>query len=173
MPYSSAVRTQFILIVGCLLSACTTLRGPGGLPKARADEFDSDITRDRTCYMETDAPAKAQVEAKCRELGQRKYYHGVWIVGFEANGFTFVGQPECYEPGQKNICLSLRGDALVWPPGACPRRIEIEFVGRRYLHPVAGPWEIFPEYAVIVEKVISRRRLADPTGPGSCEPNSR
>lgn len=156
----------------CLAGGCTTLKGPGDLPIATLEEFGSDPSRDDTCSLYAGAELTGEAKAKCEELGPREYFHGVWEVDSDGGVFSFFGQPTCDDSIDKRNCLQLIGDALVYPPEeACLRAYEMEFVGRRYLHPIGDYHLHLPRYGAKVERVLTKIRLRNPAFyRGECKP---
>jgi hypothetical protein len=107
-------------------------------------------------------------EADCQRLTEARRFRGTWLVGFETSLFSPIGQQDCVETKGLTQCAELVGKALPWPSRwACPRRFQIEFVGRRNAFPALYGASA---YQIIVDKVISAKRLADPPSePGDCD----
>jgi hypothetical protein len=105
-------------------------------------------------------------KAACNQLTGPRRYRGTWYVDFETSFFTPAGKPDCIKTEVPD-CVELEGDALPWPKrAACPREYRIEVIGRRNLLPryLTGA-----AYKVIVDRVISIKRLPDPPHePGEC-----
>ena len=154
------------LIIGlasCLSCCCTTLSGPNGLPVAKLDDFKADLQQDDACFIGPNPVNVEEAKARCEELAERQYFRGMWEVDSDGGTFSFLGQPGCTESIDKRNCVRLVGDDLVYPPeDACVRAYEMEFIGRRYLHPIGHTHLPLPIYGVKVEKVLSKARRRNP-----------
>ena len=106
---------------------------------------------------------------ECREWTEPRRYRGTWQVEFEGSFFTPVGKQDCV--ATKAYCAWLVGKPLPWPSRwACPRMFEVEFIGRRNRLP---GWLDGSRYEIVVDKLISAKRLADPPHePDECDPKA-
>jgi len=100
--------------------------------------------------------------------GQRRY-RGTWRVEFEDSSFVPRGMADCAKTMAP--CPLLAGKALPWPSRwACPRRFEVEFIGRRNRLP---GWMDGSRYEIVVDTLISAKRLPDPPHEqDECDPNA-
>ena len=133
-------------------------------------EFRSVI--DSACWPQAAVKMAAAQRAECSRLTAPRRYRGTWRVAFETSIFTPAGNAGCVEGVTMDYCpdLILRGKRLPWPSRwACPQEYDIEFIGRRSLH----PGKMFG-FDVAVDRVISAKRLPDPPHePGECDPNAK
>jgi hypothetical protein len=102
----------------------------------------------------------------CGRMTEQRRYRGTWFVAFETSVFTPIGRQGCFDTDVVD-CAELEGKALPWPSRwACPRLFEVEFVGRRNVWP---GFYYGSEYKIVVDKLISAKRLPDPSHePGEC-----
>lgn len=128
------------------------------------------VVADNHCVPEIGGKRRPELQAECERMTEPRHYHGTWQVEFEGSTFTPAGKPRCIEGVTLDYCpdLVLEGKALPWPSGwACPRRFEVDFVGRRTvwpdLHNTFG-------YRLVVDRLISAKRLPDPPHePDECD----
>jgi hypothetical protein len=97
--------------------------------------------------------------------GPRRY-RGTWVVAFETSIFEPSDKPNCVEGRTLDYCpdLVLEGKALPSPgQWGCARMFQLDFVGRRSVHPGSDL-----NYRVVVDRLISAKRLPDPKWPNAC-----
>lgn len=121
------------------------------------------------CIPKIGVGIEPRFQAPCKRMTEPRRYRGTWFVAFETSYFTPVGTQSCVETRGLTNCAHLVGKALPWPSRwACPRRFELEFIGRRNLLPqfYGGT-----RYKIAVDRVITLKRLPDPRyEPGECDP---
>ena len=107
---------------------------------------------------------------ECERITPPRRYRGTWFVAFETSYFTPIGKRSCIETKGLTTCAELRGTALPWPSRwACPRKFEIEFIGRRNNSPGFDP-----AYQIVVDEVVSMTRLPNPPYEADeCDPAAR
>lgn len=146
--------------------------GAGAQSKAVPDEDYSFLTvADGRCLPKIGDGIEPRYRAECQRIAEPRRYRGMWQVEFEGSTFTPAGKALCIEGVTLDSCadLTLVGESLPWPSRwACPRRFELEFIGRRTLHPHLTN---LLAYKIAVDKIVSAKRLADPPhSPDECDP---
>lgn len=120
------------------------------------------------CFPRAGVGIEPKYEADCKRMTELRRYRGTWQVEFEGSFFTPIEKPDCTETKGVTDCAELVGKALPWPSRwACPRKFEVEFIGRRNALPRFDP----AAYRIVVEQLISAKRLSDPPHePDECDP---
>jgi len=159
-------------VIGSLLlaSAC----GAGDLRQnplqVPEENYDLLTVANDTCKPKIGVGIEPQHETACKQMSEPRRYRGTWYVDFETSFFTPIGRQYCMDTKPFGVCLELQGKALPWPNrAACPRRYQIEFIGRRNLLPrFYGA-----AYKILVDRVVFIKRLPDPPRePGECDPHA-
>lgn len=138
------------------LAGCAGSPGASVEPLATGSQL---LALDDRCLPKSGVGIEARFEADCLRMTEPKRWRGTWRVAFEDSTFTPAGQRHC----KVGYCLSLEGKALSWPGRwACAREYEIEFIGRASVWRGAYGHGI-PSYKLVVDRLISAKRLADPS----------
>ena len=121
------------------------------------------------CVPQIGVGIEPKHRVECERMTQPRLYRGTWIVAFETSLFTPIGKESCVETREWTSCASLSGSGLPWPSRwACPRKFEVEFIGRRNALPGFDP-----AYRIVVDRMISAKRLPDPPHEaGECDPTA-
>jgi hypothetical protein len=110
------------------------------------------------CLPQSEVSIEPRYKLDCKRMTKPGRYRGTWFVAFETSFFTPAGSQSCAEKRALTSCAELRGKKLPWPSRwACPRKFEVEFIGRRNVLPRA-----YPAYRIVVNRLISAKRLPDP-----------
>jgi hypothetical protein len=161
------VKAAFVIGIAVLSGSVPR---PAGAQWVADEEYSFLTVVDGQCLPTRLTPAQ---EAECDRLTEPRRFRGTWQVEFEGSVFTPVGKSACVEGVTRDLCpdLTLEGKSLPWPSRwACPRRFEVEFIGRRSVHP---RMRFVFDYRVVVERLISAKRLPDPPfDPDNCDPNA-
>ena len=148
---------RWILFAAGLLGA---VPGTAATPsKAPEEDYIFLYDKDARCVPQIGVGIEPKYKTDCERMADPRRYRGTWYVDFETSFFTPVKSP-CIEGVTLDYCpdLTLEGMALPWPSRSeCGRKFEVEFIGRRNVYRRG-----FPPYTVVVDKVISARRLPDP-----------
>ena len=137
---------------------------PSSIPE---EDYDFLSVTDGTCLPNIAVGIDPKYEAECRRMTEPKRYRGRWYVAFETSYFTPAGMQSCIETKGLTDCAELVGSALPWPGRwDCAREYEVEFIGRRNALP-----RFFrgAAYEVVVDELISAKRLPDPYDE-NCDP---
>ncbi|MEO5772487.1 MAG: hypothetical protein ABIQ32_00015 [Sphingomicrobium sp.] len=148
-----------MLVAGALQIAATDV------PTIAEEDYDFIAVTKGPCALKIGVGIEPKHEAECQRITAPRRFRGTWQVEFEGSFFTPIGKPDCVET--RRNCAELVGQSLPWPSRwACPRKFEVEFVGRRNVLPRDDP----SAYRIIVDKVITAKRLPDPLHePGDCD----
>ena len=139
------------LLSGCAAAAQTSAMIP-------EENYDFLSVTDGPCVPKIGVGIEAKYEAECKRMTEPRRYRGTWYVDFETSFFTPAGRRQCWGPKGTGGCLELKGEALPWPKRSdCGREFEVDFIGRRNVLPT-----FYPAYTIVVDQVISARRLPDP-----------
>lgn len=127
-------------------------------PAVLDEDYGFLMLTDGPCVPKTGIELHPRDRVNCDLMTQPRRYHGTWLVAFETSYFTPMGRENCLQTPAVADCIELDGKLLPWPSKwACPRMFEVEFIGRRNVYP-----RILPSYLLVVDKLISARRLPDP-----------
>jgi hypothetical protein len=140
----------------------------GAAPPLVPDEnYDFLSVTDGPCVPKQGVRLSVAQEAECARMSEPRHYRGTWYVGFESSVFTPAGHRPCLETDESDPCIELEGKPLPWPTRwECDREFEVNFIGRRTVHP-----GFYPTYRIVVDRLISARRLPDPPyDPDQCDP---
>ena len=129
---------------------------------------------DDRCIPKIGVGVETKYEADCLRMTEPQRWRGIWRVEFEGSTFTPEGQEHCYKTDKVGDCIWLEGRALPWPGRwACAREFEIEFMGRKNVWPGAYGHGGISYYKIVVDRLISAKRLPDPTyDPSQCDASS-
>ena len=139
-----------MIVAYALMLSMQIASSPEPLPPVETYEFLTD--KDDTCIK--DAP-------DCHQMSEPRLFRGTWRFAFEGSMLTPPGKIDCEEAGSDVPCMWLDGDDLPWAGKGDCRAYEVEFVGRRSLHPGFYRGAAFE---VVVDRLISAKRLPNPEG---------
>jgi hypothetical protein len=160
-------------LIGFLAASApeTTLKDNSTIPE---ENYAFLSVADGSCIPQIGVKPTPQQESECKRMAEPRRYRGTWYVGFETSVFTPAGKPTCIEGVDVSNCadLWLLGGSLPWPSRwACDRKFEVEFIGRRNRSP--GLYGNAFAYKVVVERLITAKRLPDPPfDPDNCDPKA-
>jgi len=138
--------------------------GPARVPE---EDYGFLAVTDGPCMPKIGVGVDPKYEAECKRVTGPRRRRGRWYVDFETSFFTPSGKQYCMETEPFGVCLELDGEALPWPRRSdCGREYEVEFIGRRNLLP---QFYEGAAYKIIVDKLISAKRLPDPYDE-DCDP---
>ena len=126
---------------------------------------------DGHCIPKLGAKLIPEREAECRRMTEPRRYRGTWLVAFETSFFIPAGKPNCIEGVTLDYCpdLILEGKDLPWPRRlSCARMFEVDFLGRRSVWPGSEM-----NYRLVVDRLISAKRLPDPRWADDCDAGAR
>ena len=164
--YSQGVKLLGALSLFGMLAACTHQAVAIDLSNIPEENYGFLSVKDGVCIPKIGVGVEPKHRAVCQRMTEPRRYRGTWYVAFETSFFTPVGMRSCIETRGLTNCAELAGSSLPWPPRwACPRKFEVEFIGRRNVMPGS-----FPSYRIIVDELISAKRLPDPPRhPDECD----
>lgn len=113
------------------------------------------------CIPKFGGRIETKYKTECERMTEPRRYRGTWRVEFEGSVFTPAGIADCFETRGGTRCAYVEGKALPWPSRwACPRKYEVEFIGRRNVLP--GLYGNAFDYRIVVDELIEAKRLPDP-----------
>lgn len=133
------------------------------------ENYDFLLVTSGPCVPRIGVGIEPKHRVECGRMTEPRLYRGTWFVAFETSLFAPIGRESCGEMREWTSCAALSGSVLPWPSRwACPRKFKVEFIGRRNALPGFDP-----AYRIVVDKVISVKRLPDPPHEaGECDPTA-
>lgn len=155
------------IVLSLLALGAATTQTPLGTSSTPEDDYRFLSVTSGPCVRQIGRQIDPKQQLECRRMTEPRRYRGTWYVAFETSLFTPVGNQNCVETKGQTKCAELEGASLPWPSrGACARKFEVEFIGRRNVEPGA-----YPVYRIVVDEMISAKRLSDPPNEiGDCDP---
>jgi len=146
------------------LVGCQTASSPRAVPLADPKrEFKFELVEQQPCSWTRERRGPdPRFASECGRLSGPLRWHGTWSVESEGSDFMPEGGLTCPRSLSSPCSIAIEGKALPWPGRwACPRHFKIEFIGRRSLLP--GPYGSFgmTQYRIVVDRLISAKRLPD------------
>lgn len=159
----------FVTVLVSFTMACGTGRLRRAHLQLPEENYDVLALTMGPCAPKVGVAIEPRHEAACKQMTELRRYRGVWYVDFETSFFTPIGRKYCRETKELGDCVELTGETLPWPRRSdCARKYQVEFIGRRNVLPYNYEGSA---YRIVVNKVISVKRLPDPPRQqGHCEP---
>lgn len=178
----------FWLILGLALAACGGDAARGGderlvtldpearhllpQPKAYVRRKDRDAARRLHSGLAAPAPcadlfAQHVIEMdRCYRFGPPQRFNGLWAAGFELSRFCAPPAKECshFAPPGNETWIEGAGKYLAPEDQRRDGLFAVDFIGRRSMYPGTYGHSNQYEHAIIVERMLSIRRVAEHPG---------